>query len=109
MKKCLAKCLKGYDRCCLYCDLSSVCDDTCANTPDKCSMSVNAAEQRREKRTKSTSDKLRRIHLTVIIGVLLIVGLQLIVVGLLNEQAMYQTDILNTINDMRTEPNSLFL
>lgn len=60
-------------------------------------------EERKKKRQKRTADRFRNLYIIGLVGILLIIGFGMIIVGLLNEISMAQTDGNNQVMELRQD------
>ena len=103
MLKCIAKCSKGYDRCCFNCELKELCDEVCELDPKKCEHIRDTQEARTEKRDKKSDS-----HFFTICGFLFVITLAVLVIGLSiignqNYIMVMLTDVLNNQNTIMVE------
>ena len=103
MLKCIAKCSKGYDRCCFACELKELCDEVCELDPKKCKYIRDTVEVQTEKREKKSDS-----HFFTICGFLFVITLAVLVfgfsiIGNQNSLMVQNTDILNQQNNILLE------
>jgi hypothetical protein len=103
MLKCIAKCPKGYDRCCYGCQMKALCKDACPKDPKKCEHIEDTAELRYKARTHEIAKRFWRLYIIGIIAFLVLLFILLAVIGNQNTIIMQQTDTLNQVMDIRQE------
>ena len=108
MLKCIAKCSKGYDRCCFNCELKDLCDEVCALDPKKCEYIRDTSEVRAEKRERNADKRFWRLYIFLFILTLsvLIIGFSIIgfsIIGNQNYIMVMLTDVLNNQNTIMVE------
>ena len=103
MLKCIAKCSKGYDRCCFACELKDLCDEVCELDPKKCKYIRDTVEVQTEKREKKSDS-----HFFTICGFLFVITLAILIfgfsiIGNQNFLMMQNNDILDQQNNILLE------
>ena len=101
MLKCIAKCSKGYDRCCFNCELKDLCDEVCALDPKKCEYIRDTSEVRAEKREKNADKKFWRLYIILFILTLSVLIIGLSIIG--KQNYIMLTDVLNNQNTIMVE------
>lgn len=103
MLKCIAKCSKGYDRCCFNCELKDLCDEVCALDPKKCEYIRDTSEVRAEKREKNADKKFWRLYIILFILTLSVLIIGRSIIGNQNYIMVMLTDVLNNQNTIMVE------
>ena len=106
MLKCIAKCSKGFDRCCFNCQLKDLCEVSCTksmNDPKTCKCSARSEEVRAKKRKSETDKRFWRINIILFVLTLLILAASLVIIGNQNSLMVMNTDILNQQNNILLE------
>jgi N-acetylmuramoyl-L-alanine amidase len=104
MLKCIAKCSKGFDRCCFNCQLKELCNDACKIVdPKACEYHVHSEEVREKRRMSETEKKFWRIYIILFVLTLAVLIFGFSITGNQNFLMMQNTDILNTQNTIMQE------
>lgn len=104
MLKCIAKCSKGFDRCCFNCQLKDLCEESCGtDNPEECSLHIHSEEVRAKKRTSEMDKRFWRIYIILFVLTLIILVASLVIISNQNAQSIMETDILNQQNNILLE------
>lgn len=108
MIKCIAKCSKGFDRCCFNCQLKEICKDSCTRTsnkkkPEDCKWHVHSEEVRAENRTRETAKRFWRLYIILFLLTAAVLIFGFCIIGNQNALMVMNTDILNQQNTIITE------
>lgn len=107
MIKCIAKCSKGYNRCCHACELKEFCKDACKTKPGDCSFVEDRRELRSKERELKADKRFMRLYIIGFVAFLALLFTLLVVIGnqntIMEKQQQTYGAVVNLQTDLQAE------